>query len=149
MGKNVILNSLWKRNTLDSNSVITLRTLAEGAIISIGDDTGISSSTISAQKSIAIGSRVLIGSGCLITDTDHHPVDVAPKERRYSGLPALEKAKEVVIEDDVFIGARTIVLKGSRIGSGSVIGAGSVVAGDIPKNSIAAGNPCRVVRQLY
>jgi maltose O-acetyltransferase len=54
----------------------------------------------------------------------------------------------VHIGRDVFIGARTVVLKGSRIGDGTVIGAGSVVSGDIPAGVIAAGNPCRVVRRL-
>ena len=54
----------------------------------------------------------------------------------------------VIIEDDVWIGAGTIILKGVRIGRGSVIGAGSVVTRDIPPYSLAAGNPCRVIRKI-
>ena len=51
----------------------------------------------------------------------------------------------VFIEDDVFIGARAMVLKGVRIGKGAVVGAGAVVTKDVPPNAIVAGNPARVV----
>ncbi|MEM5776015.1 MAG: DapH/DapD/GlmU-related protein, partial [Anaerolineaceae bacterium] len=54
----------------------------------------------------------------------------------------------VVIEDMVFIGTNSLVLKGAHIGRGSVIGAGSVVTGEIPAGVIAAGNPARVIRAL-
>ncbi|MDH3026960.1 DapH/DapD/GlmU-related protein [Gordonia alkanivorans] len=54
--------------------------------------------------------------------------------------------KPVVIGDDVWIGARVIILPGVTVGRGCVIGAGSVVAKDIPEYTIAAGNPCRVIR---
>ncbi|WP_354298600.1 DapH/DapD/GlmU-related protein [Pseudarthrobacter sp. PvP022] len=52
------------------------------------------------------------------------------------------------IGDDVFIGARSIILKGVEIGNGSVIGAGSVVSASIPAGVVAAGNPCTVLRPL-
>jgi len=55
---------------------------------------------------------------------------------------------KVVIEDNVFVGARTVILKGTRIGKNSIIGAGSVVTHDIPANSVAAGNPCKVIMTL-
>ena len=54
----------------------------------------------------------------------------------------------VIIEDDVFIGAHTIILKGSKIGKGSVIGAGSVVSKDIPEGQIWAGNPIRYIKDI-
>ncbi|WP_233191214.1 MULTISPECIES: DapH/DapD/GlmU-related protein [unclassified Cryobacterium] len=63
-------------------------------------------------------------------------------------MPAPVIGDRVVIEDDVFLGARSIVLKGVRIGTGSVIGAGSVVSRSIPPGSIAAGNPCRVIGKI-
>lgn len=56
------------------------------------------------------------------------------------------KSKPIVIEDDVMIGTRCIILKGVTIGARSVIGSGSVVTKSIPADSIAAGNPCRVIR---
>ena len=54
----------------------------------------------------------------------------------------------VVIEQDVFIGMNSLILKNVRIGNGSVIGAGSVVVSDIPPGVIAAGNPAQVIRSI-
>ena len=56
--------------------------------------------------------------------------------------------KEIIIDDDVLIGANTIILKGVHIGARSVIGAGSVVTKDIPADSIAAGNPVKVIKKI-
>jgi acetyltransferase-like isoleucine patch superfamily enzyme len=79
----------------------------------------------------------------LIADTDFHPL--RPSER-HDSQKAFAEAKPVQIMENVFIGTRVMVLKGVTIGEGSVIGAGSVVTQDIPAGSIAAGNPCRVIR---
>jgi len=106
----------------------------------IGNNVGISGCTISASVSITIGNHVLVGSGAIITDGDAHPVD--PDERR-TGMTGVRAP--VVVEDDVFIGARSIILKGVTIGRGSVIGAGAVVARDVPPYSVAVGNPARIV----
>jgi len=127
-------------NSLGVFQRVTLKTVGHGAKLIIGDHVGISGCTISAATSITIGNHVLVGSGCLITDSDAHPVN--PDERRSGGGG---KSKPVIIEDDVFIGARAIVLKGVTIGRGSVIGAGSVVAKSIPPYSIAVGNPAKVI----
>jgi acetyltransferase-like isoleucine patch superfamily enzyme len=116
-----------------------------GAQITIGDETGLSGTTICAVKSVSIGKRCLIGADVLITDTDFHPINM--EGRRYKGASAAASSP-IVIEDDVFIGARSIILKGVRIGSGSVIGAGSVVTKDIPANSVAAGNPARWIKAI-
>jgi acetyltransferase-like isoleucine patch superfamily enzyme len=149
LGDNVAIVSTSSRNSLEARGPTILRTLAAGACISIGSDTGMTSATISAMRRIEVGSRVLIGAGVLITDSDHHLVDLEDVSlRRYSGLPSALEGDDVIIGDDVFIGARSIVLKGSRIGSGSVIGAGSVVSGSIPPHCVAAGSPCRLIRSL-
>lgn len=58
------------------------------------------------------------------------------------------KSAPVVIEDDVWVGAHCIILKGVTIGARSVIGAGSVVTKSIPADCVAAGNPCRVIKNL-
>lgn len=59
-----------------------------------------------------------------------------------------KKSKPIVIEDDVWLGTNSIVLKGVTIGARTIIGAGSVVTKDIPADCIAAGNPCKVIRKI-
>lgn len=121
----------------------TIRTISHGAKILIGDDVGVSGCTISAARSITIGNHVLVGSGAIICDTDAHPVDWMERRRGGKGASA-----PITIEDDVFVGARAIILKGVTVGRGSVIGAGAVVTKDVPPCSIAAGNPARVIRRI-
>lgn len=90
---------------------------------------------------ITIGNNVFIAPNvCLITE--EHAMDV--KQR----LQGLEYTHPVNIGDNVWICAGVIVLPGVTIGANSVIGAGSVVTKDIPPNSLAVGNPCRVIREL-
>jgi len=85
----------------------------------------------------------MLGGGTLITDTDAHPLDW--EDRRNNTGKVL--SAPVIIEDDVWIGAQCIILKGVTIGARTVIGAGSVVTHSIPADSIAAGNPCKVLRK--
>jgi acetyltransferase-like isoleucine patch superfamily enzyme len=149
LGRGVILNSRPSRNTLEARGATLIRTIVPGARISIGPDSGLTCPTISAAQEVTIGARVLMGSGVVVTDSDHHLVDIAPFEsRRHAGVPKPSPSDAVTIEDDVFVGARSIILKGVTIGRGSVIGAGSVVARSVPPGVLAAGNPCRVVREL-
>lgn len=145
----VVLNGAMRRNTLEARGPNVFKTTTKEASIIIGADTGLTSATISAATNVTVGQRVLIGAGVLITDSDHHLVSLNDTSlRRYGGFPQPRNEDEVHIEDDVFIGARSIILKGVTIGKGSVIGAGSVVSRSIPENVIAAGNPCRPVRSL-
>ena len=62
--------------------------------------------------------------------------------------PRSGKCKPIIIEDNVWLGINSSVLKGVTIGKNSVIGAGSVVTKNIPANVIAAGNPCRVIKKI-
>ena len=119
---------------------------ASGSKIIIGNNVGISGSTINATTSITIGDNTIIGSGCLITDTDSHPIYAA--ERNLPDWPKYTKSKPIVIGKNVFIGARSIMLKGVTIGDGAVVGAGSVVTKDVPANTIVAGNPARVIKTI-
>lgn len=90
---------------------------------------------------ITIGSNVFIAPNvCLITE--EHAMNV---EQRLAGL---EYTHPVTIGDNVWICTGVLVLPGVTIGANSVIGAGSVVTKDIPPNSLAVGNPCRVIRSL-
>lgn len=113
--------------------------------IIIGNNVGISGSTINATTQITIGNNVLIGSGCIITDTDSHPLDW--HDRLIDDMSKVRK-KPIEIGNNVFIGARSIILKGVVIGEKSIIGAGSVVSANIPPNCIAAGNPAKVIKYL-
>jgi maltose O-acetyltransferase len=90
---------------------------------------------------ISIGNNVLIGPGTKIV-TAEHPCE-AEKRKDWS-----VSCRPIRIEEDVWIGAGAIVLPGVTIGARSVIGAGSVVTRDIPPDSVAVGNPARVIRSL-
>lgn len=90
---------------------------------------------------VTIGDNVFIAPNVVIC-TAGHPFD-PPKRNQ-----GLEYAYPVAIGDDVWIGAGVIILPGVTIGSGTTVGAGSVVTKDIPAGVLAAGNPCRVIRQL-
>ncbi|MBE6337299.1 MAG: acyltransferase [Lentimicrobiaceae bacterium] len=149
-GELIIGNNFKSNNKIKSNSIGLIQPCifniyAPNSKIIIGDNVGISGSTICATTSVTIGNNVLIGSGCLISDTDSHPIDW--EDRLYDRNEKTRKAP-IVIEDNVFIGARSIILKGVTVGEGAVIGAGSVVSKDVPPYSIVCGNPARVVKTL-
>lgn len=125
-----------------------------GAKIVIGNNVGISSSSIRAGESITIGNNVKIGGDCIIMDTDAHSMDWrlrTSKERTADGRSidnASAKTKPIVICDDVLLGMKSIILKGVTIGARSVIGSGSVVTKNVPEDEIWAGNPARFIRKV-
>lgn len=140
------LISTSRDTALGVSHPVVLRTLKPSAVIRVGRDTGISGGSICAAVSVTIGQRVLIGADCTITDTDFHAIDDVP--RRFLPIPEGLASDRVVIEDDVFLGTRTIVLKGVTIGQGSVVGAGSVVTSSLPPGWVCAGVPCVPVRPI-
>lgn len=125
-----------------------------GATIIIGDHVGMSGTRMWIAKSLTIGNNVNIGAGVLIMDTDCHQMDY--RMRRHDAVEhfsrdVLHKAVQsepIIIEDDVWIGAGAMVLKGVTIGARSIIGAGSVVTKSIPVDCVAAGNPAKVIKHL-
>ena len=90
---------------------------------------------------VRIGSRVLFGPNVQIYAATH-PMSAA---ERSTGL---ELGRGIEIGDDVWVGGSAVICPGVRIGARSVIGAGSVVTKNIPEGVFAAGNPCRVVREI-
>lgn len=117
------------------------------AEIIIGNNVGVSSPCIWSHKKIAIGNNVKIGGDCILMDSDAHSLNYL--DRRVSTIDKENKKDApIIIEDDVLIGTRCIILKGVTIGARSVIGSGSIVTKSIPADSVAVGNPCRVIKTL-
>lgn len=143
LGERVTLCSDSRLTALGINHPVIMRTILPGAEIYVGDDVGISGGTICAAVCIKIGDGTMLGANVTIVDTDFHPV--THPRRRYAPLADADRAP-VIIGKNVFIGTNSIILKGITIGDHAVIGAGSVVTRDIPARSIAAGNPCRVLK---
>jgi acetyltransferase-like isoleucine patch superfamily enzyme len=109
--------------------------VGEGAIIRIGKGTYLNRNTlVVANKLVDIGCDCRIAWDVVIMDTDSHPI-----------YGREMKDKPVIIEDNVWIGCRSIILKGIRVGTGSIIAAGSVVTKDVPPNTIVGGVPARVL----
>jgi len=127
-------------NAIGVSQPVIITAYRDNSVVEIGDDVGMSGCSITAEERIQIGSRVNIGAGVLIMDTDAHPL--SPTGRQ-NNIPA--RTASVIIEDDVFIGARAIILKGVHIGSGAIIGAGSVVVKDVASMTIVGGNPARPI----
>lgn len=143
IGKNVTINSSFFSNLLGLYQRTIIIARGQGRI-EIGDNVGISGSTIYAREHITIGNYVTIGANTKIMDNDFHPLDAeARKNNDFSML----KVIPVEIGDQVFIGCNSIILKGTRLGDGCIVGAGSVVHGIFPPNSVLAGNPARIIQE--
>lgn len=109
--------------------------------ITLGDNVLVSpAARIISSMAISIGSNAMLASDVYISDSDWHGI--------YDRTTEAGQAAAIDIGENVWIGFGAIVCKGVTIGANSIVGAGSVVTKDIPANVIAAGNPCRVVREL-
>jgi maltose O-acetyltransferase len=105
----------------------------------IGDHSGLGVDSFIGL--VKIGQNVMMGPQVIIMDSSHlFSIKNIPMRTQGS------VSKGIEIEDDVWIGARTIILPGIKIGRGSVVGAGSIVTKDVPKNAVVGGNPARLIR---
>ncbi len=112
-----------------------------GQFVSIGDYSGIGINASIAGE-VKIGSYVMMGPEVMIYTYGHQFNDLE-KPMIFQGN---SQVKPVIIEDDVWIGARVIILPGVTIGRGSIIGAGSVVTKDVPAYAVMGGNPAKIVK---
>ena len=123
---------------------VILATLNKDAKIHIGKDSGISGATICSATSIILGEYVGIGVNVSIYDTDFHPIN--PYDRKFDDSKTI--SKPIYIDDFVWIGGHSIILKGVSIGKGAVLGAGSVVTRDILELTVCAGNPAKFIKKI-
>jgi len=120
---------------------LELVTLA-GGTLEVGERTLINhGGSFCAAERVRIGARCLIGPHVMVLDNDFHRIEPA---RRLEW----PESRPIEIADNVWLGARVIVLGGVAIGEGSCVGAGSVVVDDVPPYTFAAGVPARVIRDL-
>lgn len=112
-------------------------------------------SRVWAYKNIEIGDNTLISHNCFIVDSDTHPQNPYDRHKHYldivNGVDYDDcnfDSRDVIIGKNVWIASGCCILKGVHIGDNAIIGAGSVVVSDIPADSIAFGNPAKIVRTL-
>jgi len=136
-------------NSMENPAGIAHKTVlaaaADGARLMIGNNVGISGAVIYARREIIIKNNVNIGAGARIYDTDFHPID--RYKRRINDQDSIPCAP-VLIEDDVWIGAYSFILKGVTIGEGAIVAAGSVVVRNVPPNTLVGGSPAKVLKTL-
>lgn len=109
--------------------------------VSIGQNTNISlrAKIDTRRGKIIIGENCYITYGCVILSHDATAKRIDPHD---------DGSGTVIIEDNVFIGVNSVVLRNVRIGRNSIVGAGSVVTKDVPPNVIVAGNPAKIIKNL-
>lgn len=129
----LILKKCGKHVNIEKNASFTTN-------CELGDYSGIG---INAKISnVKIGNHVMMGPNCIILSTNHRHdrVDIT------MDMQGNEPERQVIIQDDVWIGINVIILPGVTIGAGSIIGAGTVVTKDVPPYSVFCGNPGKVVK---
>jgi acetyltransferase-like isoleucine patch superfamily enzyme len=145
---------------IEKNSVIgcELFVFAHAGRISIGENCYIGEgSRIWSSSAINIGNRVYISFNVNIHDTNSHSIDAYLRSQHFLEIMTSGHSKEnrfdikscpIVIEDDVWIGFNSTILKGVKIGKGSIVGACSVVTKDVPANVLVVGNPAVIIKTL-
>ena len=141
-GNNLIINTIGVDIFTNSHIVV-----CQNAVLSIGNNSGITSTAIYCAEKIEIGNYVNIGAGCLVMDTNFHSTNWEIRMDRKKDI-INAKTAPVKIDDFVFIGARSIICKGVHIGEKSLVAAGSVVVKDIPAGELWGGNPAKFIKKI-
>lgn len=137
-----IRNFIIKRIVEDCGKNINIGKLAKiHKSLIIGNNSGIGYKCI-IPSGVIIGNNVMMGPEVIMYTSNHcyKKIEIPMREQ---GMSSIEK---IIIEDDVWIGARVIILPGVRICEGSIIGAGAVVTKDVPPYSIVGGVPAKVIK---
>ncbi len=142
--ENVVFNSSTRFNRAGISKYCSIYVGKEAELL-IGHNSGFSGVSIYCSEKIFIGDYCNFGVNVSIWDTDFHPLEFMA--RRIHDKTKI-KSKSIIIGNDVFVGANSMILKGVEIGDRAVIGAGSVVTRDIPQDEIWAGNPAVFIRKV-
>lgn len=143
LGNNVVINSNNKGYHVNMFTRCKLMADRPEAYIEIGDRTRIHGSCIHAYSKISIGKDCLVAANCQIIDANGHTPSFDDLSKR---MLVSEQAREIKIEDHVWLATGVVVLPGVTIGRGSIITANSVVNRDIPPMVVAGGNPIKIIR---
>ncbi len=144
IGDGVTLNSWNWHYHINLHSPVKLFADSVGAEIIIGSNTRIHGSCLHARRSIRVGANCLIAGNTQIFDWNGHELCFSDPEER---LHTTDAPDPIVIEDNVWIGANSLILPGVRIGQGSVVAAGSVVTRSVPPLVVVGGNPARIIKE--
>ncbi len=142
IGADCRIHSAFAGNPVGSHSRVAIW-VGPGARLTFGDRVGLSNSTVVCMDRVSIEDDVFVGGGCRIYDTDFH--SLRADERSRPGNPGA-RTGAVTIHRRAFVGAHSILLKGTSVGEEAVIGAGSVVRGAVPDRQVWAGNTATLVR---
>lgn len=142
-GRLIIENRSARIHIGDGTRIKKVVRITGGGSVEVGSNTLLNGCWIGAEEKVTIGSWCLI-SDCDISDSDFH--NLAPSDRHRARTSRATSA--VAIGDNVWLGAHSIVLKGSRIGADSVVGAGAVVRSDVPEGVVVIGNPAQIVKEF-
>jgi UDP-3-O-[3-hydroxymyristoyl] glucosamine N-acyltransferase len=132
--------------TLHGTSTFIGAKVFERPTLKVGNHTHLGSALgIVVGCDVTIGDHVLIANGVNIFSYDQHPAN--PAERHLPAAPS--SSRPVVIEDNVWIGTKTVIMKGVTIGRNSIVASSSVVTQKVPPNSLAIGNPARIFPLIF
>lgn len=126
-----------------SPDLVNLRAYFPRAVIRIGDRARLAGVTIHCNCAVTIGRQSRLGPGVILCDNDSHRVARSITDRAQEPAEA-----PIVLEENVWLGMRCIVLKGVTIGQNTIVAAGSIVTRSLPPNVLAGGCPAKVIRNL-
>lgn len=135
----------------------TYLSAGNGNLIEIGPHSYLGhDSQINSRSQVKIGSGCLIGQQVMIIDYDGHPIFHESKNSENLSIKSFGESfaetfggdsAPIEISDNVWVGVRSLILKGVTLGKGSIVGAGSVVTQSVPPNTMVGGNPAKIIRE--
>ena len=139
LGNDVYLNSFPN----GSSFVAALNTYYPESLISVGYNCRLNGTLINCNENVTIRNDCMFGPGTIIVDNDSHRTSIDYFKRRKKPV-----SKSILIDENVWVGMNCIILKGIHIGKNAIIAFGSVLTKDVPTNTLFAGNPAKLIKNL-